>query len=232
MWNFECFIHYPPRHEETVESRHAIVTERMKAQRGILSWRDLIVPAAPEFGRELIASYKVNYPIPSLEVTGLYTYRGANYVYEDRISYDDKLIIRFDVDRIGKSYGPILHSELPSAVEAFQGYLLRGFYSSYSTKYHALHKEMLDMLRAKGNVNVNGRNNVFSLQPAQYWNEEVCRKAMGYGRDEVIKRLTGRVPLVQPLMDGVYVVFNDNPDLTFEEFCAYNDRLKPVLGLQ
>ena len=23
-----------------------------------------------------------------------------------------------------------------------------------------------------------------------------------------------------------------NPDLTFEEFCAYNDRLKPVLGLQ
>lgn len=34
-----------------------------------------------------------------------------------------------------------------------------------------------------------------------------------------------------PLMDGVYVVFNDNPDLSFEEYCAYNDALKPVLGL-
>ena len=232
MWNFECFIHYPPRHEEPVESRHAIVTGQMKAHKGILSWRDLIVPAAPEFGGELIAYYEVSYPIPSLEVTGLYTYRGANYVYEDMISYDDKLIFKFDVDSVGELYVPILHKELPSVVEAFQGYLLRGFYSAFSTRYHALHKEVLEKLRTKGNMNLNGRNNVFSLQPAQYWNEEVCRRAMGYSRDEVVKRLTGKVPLVKPLMDGVYVVFNDNPDLTFEEFCAYNDRLKPVLGLQ
>ncbi|MDY0872750.1 hypothetical protein [Dongia rigui] len=232
MSNFECFIHYPPRHEEAVESRHADVVNRMKAQDGILSWRNLDTPEAPSFGRELIASYKLIYPIPSLVVTGLYTYRGSNYAYEDRISYDDKLIFGFDIDQIGELYAPILHKELPAVVEAFQGYLLRAFYSAYATKYHALHKDALDILRGKGNVNVNGRNNVFSLQPAQYWTEGVCQKAMGYGRDEVIKRLSGKVPLVRPLMDGVYVVFNDNPDLTFDEFCAYNDRLKPVLGLQ
>jgi hypothetical protein len=34
-----------------------------------------------------------------------------------------------------------------------------------------------------------------------------------------------------PLMDGVYTVFSDTPDLTYEEFVAINDRFKPVLGL-
>lgn len=232
MWNFECFVHYPPRHEEATELRHAVIAQRMRSLDGVLSWRNLNIPATPEFGRELIASYKLSYPTPSLAVTGIYTFRGSNYVYEDRISYDDKLIFSFDVDRVGELYAPLLHSEFPRVVEAFEGYLMRGFYSAYATKYHALHKDTLEALRAKGDVNLNGRNNIFSLQPAQYWSEEVCRRALGYGRDEVIKRLSGKVPLVQPLMDGVYVVFNDNPDLTFEEFCAYNDKLKPVLGLR
>lgn len=87
------------------------------------------------------------------------------------------------------------------------------------------------MLRDDDVVDTDGRNNIFCLRPAHYWDEDLCRAAMGFGRDEVIRRLTGRVPRVEPLMDGVYVVFSDNPDLSFEEFCAYNDALKPVLGL-
>jgi len=99
-------------------------------------------------------------------------------------------------------------------------------------KYEDLHREIVATLRSSPAADIDGRNNIFTLEVAQYWDAELCQRALGYGRDEVIKRLTGKVPLVQPLMDGVYVVFNDDPDLTFEEFCAYNDRLKPVLGLQ
>ncbi len=232
MWNFECFIHRPPQHEESIESRHAFIAERMKSLKGTLSWRNLSIPPAPDCGKELSASYELSYQALPMTVTGLYAYRGSKYIYGDHISYDDKLILHFDIDQIGEFYAPILHREFPLLVEAFQGYLLRGFYSAYATKYHGLYKETLDALRAKGDFDLNGRNNIFSLQPAQFWSEEVCRRALGYGSDEVIKRLTGKVPLVQPLMDGVYVVFNDNPDMTFEEFCAYNDRLKPVLGLK
>jgi hypothetical protein len=39
------------------------------------------------------------------------------------------------------------------------------------------------------------------------------------------------VPLVMPLMDGVYTVFSDNPDLTYEEFVAINDPFEPMPGL-
>ena len=39
------------------------------------------------------------------------------------------------------------------------------------------------------------------------------------------------MPLVRPLMDGVYTVLNDNPNLSFEDFCVFNDRFKPILGL-
>ena len=114
---------------------------------------------------------------------------------------------------------------------AFQGYAGHGYMASHSRHYSELRAAEISKLRLDPSIDVNGRNNIFTLNVAEYWDAELCQRALGYGRDEVIKRLSGKVPLVRPLMDGVYVVFSDNPDLTFEEFCAYNDRLKPVLGL-
>jgi hypothetical protein len=32
-------------------------------------------------------------------------------------------------------------------------------------------------------------------------------------------------------MDGVYLVLNDDPQLTYEEFVAMNERYKAMLGL-
>ena len=64
-----------------------------------------------------------------------------------------------------------------------------------------------------------------------YWDAELCQRALGYDRDEVIRRLAGKVPRVDPLMDGVYVVFNDDPALSYENFVQMNQNGKALLGL-
>lgn len=228
---FEYFMHYKPRHEESIEERHAVVVNAMLKLPEPLSWQGLQIPLAPDCGEHLSAHYEVGYPVSGIWLAGDYIYRGKTYVYQDGISYDDKLTITFTTNSEHLAYQQMLYQHLSDAVSAFGGYLARGFYEGYSTRYHDLHRAELDKLQLGRKIDLNGRNNVFSLQPAQYWDEELCRKAMGFGRDEVISRLNGRVPSVKPLRDGVYVVFDDNPDLSFEEYCAYNDRLKPILGL-
>ena len=86
-------------------------------------------------------------------------------------------------------------------------------------------------LRARG-ITPNGRNNIYTLSPACYWDGDLCQTALGYGCDEVIRRLAGKVPDVHPLADGVYIIFNDDPLLSFDDFLAIQHTFKPILGLQ
>jgi hypothetical protein len=197
-----------------------------------LSWKGLYVPPAPDCGDELGASFEIAYPVTGLELDGRYIYRGETYKYEDEAFYDDKVWISFAPTNAQIDYRSMLHEHLAGAVVAFECYAAHGYFGAYVVKFEDLNAVELQKLQDRPAIDVNGRNNIFTLNVVQYWDAELCQRALGYGRDEVIKRLSGKVPLVRPLMDGVYVVFNDNPNLTFEEFCAYNDRLKPVLGLQ
>ncbi|MGX5732282.1 hypothetical protein ACWKWK_17350 [Pseudoxanthomonas beigongshangi] len=46
-----------------------------------------------------------------------------------------------------------------------------------------------------------------------------------------MRRLSGKIPRVQPVLEGVCLVFNDDLNLTQEDFNAINDTYKPILGL-
>jgi len=228
----DFYMHFRARQEESIEERHDAFANNMLNLPAPLGWRGLKIPPAPDCGEYLGASFDIDYPVRGLELQGRYVFRGETYEYEDEATYDDKVWITFPTQSQNLDYREMLHQHLAQAMEAFGGYSAHGYFNGYVVKYEDLHGAEIQALRNRPGVDVNGRNNIFTLNVVQYWDAELCQRALGYGRDEVIKRLTGKVPLVRPLMDGVYVVFNDNPDLTFEEFCAYNDRLKPVLGLQ
>lgn len=228
---FDFFMHYRAHHGESIEERHEVFARNMLKLPAPLGWKGLHIPPAPDCGEDLGASFDINYPIPGLDLDGRYIYRGDTYIYEDEAFYDDKVWITFKPHNPHLNYAEMLHEHLPMAMMAFGGYLGIGYLGGHFLHYLRLHQAEVDSLKSQKGVNINGRNNIFTLNVVQYWDEELCRKALGYGRDEVIKRLHGKVPRVQPLMDGAYVVFNDDPDITFEEFCAYNDQLKPVLGL-
>ncbi|MGD7493788.1 hypothetical protein ACQCP4_00005, partial [Ralstonia pseudosolanacearum] len=66
----------------------------------------------------------------------------------------------------------------------------------------------------------------------QYWDSKLCQRALEYGPDEVVMRLAGKVPKVERLGDGVYIVLNDDPAMSYDDFLSLNERCKEMLGLK
>ena len=142
-----------------------------------------------------------------------------------------------------------LHQNLPEVIEVFEARFVTVdtcFYSiGYQEGWHISNggandeygnrlelNETYNRLKADPAIDVDGWNNIYTLYPAQFWEGGRCHRALGYGPDEVIRRLSGKVPLVRPLCDGVYIVLNDNPDIIYDEYYAMNVGNKAILGLE
>ncbi|WP_374651415.1 hypothetical protein [Dongia sp.] len=229
-YRIDLWIYQHPEPSESIEELYAGITRRMIALDSPLSWKGALVPAAPVRKKgDLAACYSVKYSDTALSHRGAFRIRDARYIDDDKTSDDT---FSFEIQKLSlEQYQNLLRYRFPEVIDAVRGYRAAAYLGYHSSKYSQRHQSQRRKLIEQANADPDGRNNIFTLDVVQYWDAELCQRALGYGRDEVISRLTGKVPLVRPLMDGVYVVFNDNPDLTFEEFCAYNDRLKPVLGL-
>jgi hypothetical protein len=230
-YRINLWIYQRPELNDSIEKLYSELTQRMMALNSPFSWNAASVPTAPVRDKgDLAACYSVKYFDAALRHHGAYRIRDARYIDEDKTSDDT---FSFEARKLSiEQYRDVLHRQFSGLIDAVGGYRAAAYLDFHSSKYSQLHQSQRRNLITQVNADPDGRNNIFTLDVAQFWDAKLCLLALGYGPDEVIKRLTGKVPLVKPLMDGVYVVFNDNPDLTFEEFCAYNDRLKPVLGLQ
>jgi hypothetical protein len=230
--DLSLWIYDLPSRGVEVEERHQSIVDAMKNISSPFSWRDIVAPEVPVRANDALSSYyRLRYPSIGVLHSGSYRIRDKRFYY-DKAACDDRFSFDFTKEMESADYRSVVHHFFPELIAAIGGYRAVLHFDDYPIRYSELHKEVRKHLLKLDGIDIDGRNNIFTLHPAQFWDAELCQRALGYGRDEVIKRLTGRVPLVQPLMDGVYVVFDDNRDLTFEEFCAYNDRLKPVLGLQ
>jgi hypothetical protein len=226
LWIYD----YPSLHK-SVEERHADIVRGMSKLDAPLGWHGLTPPEAPIRKKGSLGSfYGLKYPGTRISHAGSYHIRDPKYLCDDK-TCDDHFAFEFKSRDSSLDYKVALHVQFPAVVTAIGGYRAVVYFDSYASRYDGVHENERQGLRERGDIDVDGRNNIFALGPAHYWSANLCQRALGYGRDEVIKRLSGMVPLVKPLMDGVYIVFNDNPDLTFEEFCAVNDRFKPILGL-
>ena len=166
----------------------------------------------------------------------LETYSGEGLTYEWKLA-NKKIDLRF-----------AWHENLPAVIELYGArycHVSVCFYDhAYQGGYHGDNDEGSDddgyslainpiynRLKADPSIRVDDWNNIYTLYPAQYWEGGRCLRALGYDRDEVIRRLSGKVPLVRPLLDGVYVVLNDNPDITYDEYFEMNVENKKILGL-
>jgi hypothetical protein len=233
--------------EESVEQRHAEVMERMTGFGTPLGFAGLELPPAPEFESRVIASYRVKPSIRGLKCEGNYLYRGGHFLYEDNAKFDDSLRYGFKVTNKAIDYRAVLHEQFPKVIEAFRGYRAFCSYGSYLSAYQdgspdgqliidangyfVQNNPVYNRLREDKSIDIDGRNNIYTLRPAQYWDAELCRRALGYGPEGVMARLQGQVPRVERLMGGVYTVLNDDPVKSYKHFVAMNEQIKPVLGL-
>lgn len=243
----ELWVRYRASHAESIEQRHAEFMASMAKIGPPLGFAGLALPPAPDCKDQLAVVYGVKLSTRGLKFVGHYKYRGERYVYLDRGSFDDGIRFGFKTSNKVVEYRAVLHEHFPIIVEAYRGYKAfvefglysSGYWSGSETEEIPVGKDgyfieknpVYNRLRADPAIDLDGRNNIFTLTPAMYWDAELCRRALGYGPEEVIARLAGEVPKVQRLMDGVYVVFNDDPGLTYPEFVEMNNRYKAILGL-
>lgn len=235
---------YRARADESIDSRHAEFVANMSRIGPPLGFAGLEPPATPRIKKvdDLSALEWFRYPIPGMKMQMHYKFRSDRYLNRDDSHLDDSISIEFKTSNKALNYQEILHEQFPRVIEAYRGYWARALYSSqYDIDYTDCFwdewsgKEATNptywKLRNDKSIDVDGRNNIYTLEPAMYWDSELCWRALGYDRDEVIRRLAGKVPRVEPLMDGVYVVFNDDPALSYETFVQMNQNCKALLGL-
>ena len=72
---------------------------------------------------------------------------------------------------------------------------------------------------------------LFTLSPVIYFNEESYNKLIKVPKEELLERLKGKAKVVMLLEKGIYIIFNDKADITYEEFVEMNNIFKPLLGL-
>lgn len=228
----EIWIYARPDRSVSIEERHASFVEKMMQIGPPLGYQGIVPPPTPDCGGGLTAVFSAKYPIRGLKCFGDYIYRGERYVWEDHGSFDEHLRFRFNINNKAIIYSEIIKEQIPLIVDAFDAYRAKIDYDYHEYNYRGGFHKKNEVYNALNAINPeNGRNWFYTLYPAQFWDGELCRRALGFGPEEVIRRLKDVAVLAQPLMDGVYLVLNDNPKLTYEEFVDMNERIKPMLGL-
>ncbi|MGN2410405.1 hypothetical protein [Pseudomonas syringae] len=232
--DIELWIYAYPDKTLTIDQRHVEVMDRMSRIGPPLGFSGIELPATPSCGDGLVATYTVKLPIRGLRFVGDYAYRGDRYTYEDRSTYDEHLRFGFKISNKAIDYKLVVNEHLPKVIEAFKGYKAHVSYDLYGLYYQGgLNDDnpTYNRLREDETVDIDGRNNIYTLYPAQFWDEALCQRALGYGPDEVISRLQGKCLMAVRLMDGVYLVLNDDPNMPYETFVDMNEQIKPILGL-
>jgi hypothetical protein len=243
------FIYRRSRMDKIVSERHALIVARLQKLDGPFGLMG-IDPPAPLFTD---GGY---WGIPRREDTGVmtngwYAFRG-NRAFTEKAVDDDNLNYKFHAHDKRIDYKKLIHDDFRQAIMAFEGYRAVWYFEGYDRAYlggyaysaeysgppadddglPVADNEEYNQLCADKAVDVDGRNNIFTLHPAQYWDAELCQLALGYDPDEVIKRLQDQVPRAERLGDGVYLVLNDDPRMSFDDFLGMNELYKRLLGLR
>ncbi|MCD0244469.1 hypothetical protein [Xanthomonas melonis] len=230
----QLWFYAKPDKALSIEQRHAEVIKRMSHIGRPLGFEGLDLPAAPSCGDGLTASYKIALPVKGLIFLGDYVYRGDKYIYEDHGSFDEHLRFGFKTSNKSIDYKSVLNKQFQEVAQAFGAYKAFASYDLYSVYYQGNGPDenpVYDRLTKDESIDVDGRNNIYTLHPVQFWDGDHCRRALGYGPDEVVARLQGKVQRVERFLDGVFLLLNDDPRLSYERFLSINGEVKPLLGL-
>ena len=214
---------------ESMEERHKKVMEGLSKLGAPLGLKDSEIPEIPDFGTELICFYDAkNIKTKGVSIEGSYDWRDKRMLSAcwDELRYEFKITYKL-ID-----YKKIIYEDLPKVINIFDPYVADIFVSSsYSIAYKESYKSEILKLKEKGLKIGKLKDILFILSPVMYFNEESYNKLIKVPKEELIERLKGKANEVQLLEKGIYIIFNDKADITYEEFVEMNNIFKPLLGL-
>ena len=212
---------------ESMEERHEKVMEGLSKLGEPLGLKDSEIPEIPDFGTELVCFYDTkNIKTKGVSIEGVYRWRGLKYVVWDELRYEFKITYKL-ID-----YKKMIYEDLPKVINIFDPYVADIFVSSsYSIAYKESYKSEILKLKEKGLKIGKLKDVLFILSPVMYFNEESYNKLIKVPKEELLERLKGKANEVQLLEKGIYIIFNDKADITYEEFVEMNNTFKPLLRL-
>ena len=210
---------------ESMEERHEKVMEGLSKLEAPLGLKDSKIPETPDFGIELVCFYDAkNIKTKGVSIEGVYGWRGLKYVTWDELRYEFKITYKL-ID-----YKKIIYDDLPKVINIFDPYVADVFVSSsYSIAYKESYKSEILKLKEKGLKEL--QDVLFTLSPVMYFNEESYNKLIKVPKEELLEKLKRKAKGVMLLEKGIYIIFNDKADITYEEFVEMNNTFKPLLGL-
>ena len=223
---------------EPMEEMYKRVMEGLSKIEAPLGLKDSEIPKTPYFGTELICFYDTkNIKTKGVSIEGDYLWRGLTGINWDKLRYEFKITYKL-ID-----YQKIIYEDLPKVIEIYDPYVVDVHVSPiYSIAYEEgrtpetityYDSENPNFLKLKETGVQIGMlyDALFTLSPVMYFNEECYEKLIKVPKKELLKRLEGKAKKILLLEKGVYIIFNDKADISYEEFVEMNETFKPLLGL-
>ena len=210
-----------------------------------MGWKDILVPALKPRPRSDISFLEFSNRVNAARYASVYSQLGPSKTR----SGDDKLEVGVNIGKSKASYSEMIFQQAPmvaAACKAYRGdWSFREYFIDFIWAFEPgtrtpirgedgrpLERDPIVRRHAKDPaIDERGRNSIPILHPANFWDRQLCHDALGITPEEVIGRLDGLIPMVRPLMDGVYTVFSDDPDLSHEGYAEIQHRFRPLLGI-
>lgn len=224
---------------EPMEEMHKRVMEGLSKIEAPLGLKDSEIPKTPDFGTELICFYDTkNIKTKGVKIKGSYDWRMINpLVWWDTLKYEFKITYKL-ID-----YQKIIYEDLPKIITIYEPYIAYMYISpryeiAYEegrtpetiTYYDSKNPNFLKLKETGVEIGILS-DALFTLFPVMYFNEECYEKLIKVSKEELLKRLEGKAKKVLLLEKGIYIIFNDKADISYEEFVEMNETFKPLLGL-
>ena len=222
---------------EPMEEMHKRVMKGLSKIEAPLGLKDSEIPKTPDFGAELICFYYAkNIKTKGVSIEGDYLWRGLTGINWDNLRYEFKITYKL-ID-----YQKIIYEDLPEIITIYEPYITYIYISNYGKAYEEgrtpetityYDSENPNFLKLKETGVQIGMlfDALFTLSPVMYFNEECYKKLIKVPKEELLKRLEGKAKKVLLLEKGIYIIFNDKADISYEEFVEMNETFKPLLGL-
>ena len=223
---------------EPMEEMHKRAMKGLSKIEAPLGLKDSEIPKTPDFGTELICHYFTkNIKTKGVKIKGSYDWRIISpLVWWDNLRYEFKITYKL-ID-----YQKIIYEDLPKIITIYEPYITYIYISNYGTAYEegrtpetityydSKNPNFLKLKETGVQIGVLF-DALFTLSPVMYFNEECYEKLIKVPKEELLKRLEGKAKKVLLLEKGIYIIFNDKADISYEEFVEMNETFKPLLNL-
>ncbi|MBJ2182538.1 MULTISPECIES: hypothetical protein [Pseudomonas] len=220
MTKYKLEFRRRPNFSESIEDRHNNFL-RAVSDLGV-PWGFSDSLKVPPIGSELVTSASLDKLLP-VGVKGRISYALRDQKYlEDDAQFDDTLFIEFTASKV--DYSDLLKVVFPRYIKAFGSYRSALHDWSVTRSDWPLVVEACEATKK----DVNGRDGVFRINAANYFDKELCFRAFGKGPRELVDLICDYVEEVREFEDGVLIVISYNP-LSADELLSAGDRLKSLV---